>query len=358
MQFAACSAAGGVCYSGAMKNANEQIERIRREWGARLLILGHHYQRERVLRHADVIGDSLELSRKAAERPEAERIVFCGVKFMAESADILTGPHQTVFMPDTRAGCPMSDMADTGPAEAAWEFLQSAGGGWLPVVYVNSSARIKALCGRWGGCTCTSSNAPRALKWVLDQGKKVFFLPDEHLATNTAHDLGLADSEVAVYDWRLPNGGLTEAAAAGARVIAWKGFCVVHVAFGAAQVREVREKLPGARIIVHPEAPKEVVRLADAHGSTAQIVKYVEDSPDGSVIVVGTEANLVERLAKQQAGRVSVKVLRPSVCANMAKTNEQNLLDVLENWPKPCEIHVPEDVAADARVALQRMLAL
>ena len=341
-----------------MNNVSDEIERIRRQWGRRLLILGHHYQRESVLRHVDVIGDSLELSRKAAEHPEAERIVFCGVKFMAESADILTGPGQTVFMPDTRAGCPMSDMADGASALAAWEFLASQGGGWLPVVYVNSSAQIKALCGRWGGCTCTSSNAPKALKWVFAQGRKVFFLPDEHLATNTAHDLGLADNQVAVYDWRLPNGGLKKADLDAAQVIAWKGYCIVHVAFSVAQVREVREKIPGAKIIVHPETPKEVVRLADAHGSTAQIVKYVEDAPDGSVIVVGTEANLVERLAKQQTGRVTVKVLRPSVCANMAKTNEQNLLDVLQNWPKLCEVHVPQDVATDARIALQRMLAL
>ena len=341
-----------------MERLSQEIERVRERSGNRLLILGHHYQRESVLRHADEIGDSLELSRKAAEHRSAERIVFCGVKFMAESADILTGPAQAVFMPDTRAGCPMSDMADRAPVEAAWEFLESQGGGWLPVVYVNSSAEIKALCGRWGGCTCTSSNAPKALQWVFAQGKKVFFLPDEHLAANTAHDLGLADEQVAVYDWRLRDGGLTKAALAAARVLAWKGFCIVHAAFGVAQVREVREKIPGAKIIVHPETPKEVVRLADAHGSTSQIVKYVEDAPDGAVIVIGTEANLVERLAKQQAGRVSVKVLRPSVCANMAKTNEQNLLDVLQNWPEACRIQVPEEVAADARIALRRMLAL
>lgn len=341
-----------------MESVSQEIERVRGQWGKRLLVLGHHYQRESVLRHADEIGDSLELSRKAAEHPEAERIVFCGVKFMAESADILTGPEQTVFMPDTRAGCPMSDMADQPGVESAWRFLESQGGGWLPVVYVNSSAEIKALCGRWGGCTCTSSSAAKALRWVFSQGKKVFFLPDQHLASNTAHDMGLPDAEVALYDWRLPDGGLTGADLRAARVVAWKGHCIVHVAFDVAQVREVRAKMPGAKIIVHPESPKEVVRLADAHGSTSQIVKYVQDAPDGSTVVIGTEANLVERLAKQQAGRVNVKVLRPSVCANMAKTNEQNLLRVLQDWPKDSEIHVPPAVADDARIALRRMLAL
>lgn len=334
------------------------IEAIRREWGSRLLILGHHYQRESVLRHADVLGDSLELSRQAAGHKEAERIVFCGVKFMAESADTLTSPSQVVYMPETAAGCPMSDMADVPRTTAAWQTLEGWGGGWLPVVYVNSSAELKALCGRWGGSTCTSSNAPRVLRWVLGQGKKVFFLPDEHLGTNTAHDLGLRDEEIAVYDWTKPDGGLTRADADRAKILVWKGFCIVHVAFSVEQVRLAREKLPGAKIIVHPESPAEVVRLADEHGSTAQIVDYVNKAPDGSTIVIGTELNLIERLARQHAGRVSVKSLRPSVCANMAKTNERNLLDLLQTWPAIRRISVPQDVAEDARKALRRMLEL
>jgi quinolinate synthase len=341
-----------------MEHFSTAIETIRKEWGARLLILGHHYQRQTVLRHADVIGDSLELSRKAAEQRCAERIVFCGVRFMAESADILTGPAQTVYMPDMAAGCPMADMADVPRVEAAWRALQEWGGDWLPVVYVNSSAELKALCGRWGGSTCTSSNAPRVIRWAFGEGKRVFFLPDEHLGANTAHDLGLPDDAVAVYDPLAPEGGLTAARAAAARMIVWKGFCIVHKAFTGDQVRMVREKIPGARIIVHPETPKDVLRLADAHGSTAQIVQYVEAAPAGSTVVIGTEANLVERLAIQHAGRITVKLLRPSVCANMAKTNERNLLEVLEHWPKQNEVHVPDGVAADARRALQRMLEL
>jgi quinolinate synthase len=341
-----------------VKNAFERIEALRREWGAGLLVLGHLYQRASVLRHADTIGDSLELSRAAGANATARRIVFCGVEFMAESADILTGPAQTVYMPEMSAGCPMADMATAGAMLEAWEFLQSGGDAWLPVVYVNSSAEIKACCGRLGGSTCTSSNAPRVMKWVLDQGRKVFFLPDEHLGSNTAHDLGLRDEEVALYDPRLPDGGLTRAELKAARVVVWKGFCIVHVAFTVEQIRQVREQLPDARIIVHPETPKEVVRLADAHGSTAQIIKYVEAAPAGSTIVIGTEINLIERLAEEQRGRVQVKALRPSVCANMAKTNEHNLLDVLQRWPADKEVHIPEAIAADARKALQRMLGM
>lgn len=341
-----------------MKKAFEQIEALRREQGAGLLVLGHLYQRASVLRHADIVGDSLELSRAAGANAAARRIVFCGVKFMAESADILTGPSQTVYMPEMSAGCPMAEMATAGAMMKAWELLQSSGDGWLPVVYVNSSAEVKACCGRLGGSTCTSSNAPRVMKRVLDQGKKVFFLPDEHLGENTAHDLGLTDEQVALYDPRLPDGGLTRAGLKSAQVVVWKGFCIVHVAFTVEQIRQVRAQLPDARIIVHPETPKEVVRLADAHGSTAQIIKYVEAAPAGSTIVIGTEINLVERLAEQHRGRVHVKALRPAVCANMAKTNEHNLLDVLQRWPSEKEVHVPETVAADARMALRRMLEL
>jgi len=341
-----------------MKNASEQIEAVRRERGAGLLVLGHLYQRASVLRHADVIGDSLELSRAAGANSTAERVVFCGVKFMAESADILTGPRQTVYMPDMAAGCPMADMATASAMLAAWEFLQGGGSGWLPVVYVNSSAEVKACCGRLGGSTCTSSNAARAMKWVLDQGKKVFFLPDQHLGINSAHDLGISDESVLVYDPRQADGGLTRAELGAAQVVVWKGFCVVHTGFTVEQVRQARMALPDARIIVHPETPKEVVRLADAHGSTAQIIRYVESAPAGSTMVIGTEINLIERLAEQQRGRVTIKALRPSVCANMAKTNEHNLLEVLQHWPPGKEIHVPAAIAADARKALQSMLLL
>jgi quinolinate synthase len=317
------------------------------------------YQRSSVLRHADVTGDSLELSRRAAEHRDAERIVFCGVKFMAESADVLTAADQAVYMPDTNAGCPMAEMAATRDAEAAWTRLQAAcPGEWMPVVYVNSSAAIKAWCGRMGGSTCTSSNAEKAMRWALDQGKRVFFLPDEHLGWNTAHDMGIADEHVARYDPRGQGGGLTDDALRSARVVVWKGFCLVHTAFTVEHIARVRERFPTARIIVHPETPCDVARLADAHGSTSQICRYVESAPDGSVIVIGTENNLVERLAEAHRGRLRILALAPSVCANMAKTNEDNLLAVLREWPDRNRIRVPPDTAAEARSALTRMLAL
>lgn len=335
-----------------------QIEAIRREWGERLLILGHHYQRSSVLAHADETGDSLELARKAAGRQEAERIVFCGVHFMAESADMLSDVEQTVYMPETGAGCPMADMADAEMMEASWRVLSAQADDWLPVVYVNSSAGIKAVCGRHGGSCCTSSNAAKVFQWAFDQGKRVFFLPDEHLGANTAHDLGIPDEAIAIYDSLQPQGGLSDAEIAAARVVVWKGFCIVHRAFTVEQIEQVREKLPAAKIIVHPESPKEVVRLCDAHGSTAQIIDYVNAAADGEVIVIGTELNLVQRLAEQHRGRVDIKALKPSVCANMAKTNEQNLLALLQSWSETLQIHVDSEVADEARLSLERMLAI
>jgi quinolinate synthase len=285
-----------------MKHLSSEIGALREKLGDRLLILGHHYQRSSVIQHADERGDSLELSRLAAARPDAERIVFCGVRFMAESADILSDDGQVVYMPETAAGCPMADMATVEDMEAGWEAL-SAAGDWLPVVYVNSSAEIKACCGRLGGSTCTSSNARKVFEWVLSQDKKVFFLPDEHLGFNTASDLGIPDDEVVVYNPRLEGGGLSIAELEKARVVVWKGFCLVHQAFSTEHVATVRERLPDAQIIIHPEAPKEVVRACDEHGSTAQIIKYVEAAAPGSTIVIGTEVNLVQRLAEQERGR-------------------------------------------------------
>lgn len=341
-----------------MKEPGPQIEAIRKEWGTKLLILGHHYQSSSVLRHADAIGDSLELARKAATHSEAEKIVFCGVRFMAESADILAGANQTVYMPETSAGCPMANMADAESMRVAWEMLESARGGWLPVVYVNSTSEAKACCGKWGGSTCTSSNAGKVFEWVLSQGKRVLFLPDEHLGVNTAHDLGMKEDEVVIYDPTRKGGGVTPEGLARARVMVWKGFCYVHTAFTAKQITDVRKHLPGAKIIVHPEVPEKAVRLTDAHGSTSQIIKYVERAPDESTVIIGTEVNLVEHLADQHRGRMTVKALSPSVCANMAKTNESNLLELLRGWPKNSEIHVPEATAECARKALTTMLKL
>jgi quinolinate synthase len=308
--------------------------------------------------HADETGDSLELARKAAANNSVERIVFCGVHFMAESADILSGTEQTVYMPECGAGCPMADMGDSNDMETAWDVLNTRGGDWLPVVYVNSTADVKAVCGRHGGSCCTSSNAARVFEWAFAQDKRVLFLPDEHLGANSAHDLGLSDSEVAVYDPRLPQGGLSDAEIDAARVVVWKGFCIVHQAFSVEQIKLVREKMPDAKIIVHPEAPKEAVRLCDAHGSTAQIIDYVNAATAGETIVIGTEFNLVQRLAEQHRDRLTIKALKASVCSNMAKTTDKNLLDLLLNWDESSVIRVDGAVARDAKLALERMLAI
>jgi len=340
-----------------MTDSADAIDAIRKEQGSNLLILGHHYQHSTVLRHADVTGDSLELARKAAAST-AERIVFCGVHFMAESADILTAPTQRVYMPEAAAGCPMAAMADESAVERAWSFLQRQGDGWLPIVYVNSTARIKAFCGRAGGSACTSSNASKVFRWALDQGKKIFFLPDIHLGVNSAHDLGIPDEQTAIYDYTKPDGGLTGEALKTVRVLVWGGFCPIHVAFTPADVQAARTAWPGAKVIVHPESPKEVVRIADAHGSTSQIIAYVKAAPAGSTVVVGTESQLVKRLAEEYKDRVTVKMLKGSFCPNMAKTNEQNLLRILRDWPDRNVVRVAANVALEARLCLERMLTL
>lgn len=335
-----------------------EIDDIRREFGEKLLILGHYYQADEVLRHADVIGDSLELARKAAAAGNAEKIVFCGVLFMAESADILSGQAQTVFMPDVTATCPMAIMAWPEGVRQAFSMLTALSNDWMPVAYVNSTAAVKAFCGEHGGLTCTSANAPRIFHWAFKQGKKIFFLPDEHLGVNTAHDAGLPDEAVAVYDPARENGGLTRADVDRARVVVWKGFCYVHAQFSVQDVANARSSYPAARVIVHPEAPKAVVRLSDMHGSTSQLIREVENAPTGSVLIVGTELNLVGRLARIHAGRVEVHPLRQAMCKTMALTNEANLLRLLREWPAKNEIHVPRQLAQPARTALARMLEL
>ncbi len=339
----------------SMSTTDLEIEKLRREWGTRLLILGHHYQRAEVLKHVDFRGDSLELARRA-EASTAERILFCGVWFMAESADILTTPDQIVHLSEANAGCPMADMADAAGAETALQRLKRVAGNWTPVVYVNSSAEVKAFVGRNDGSACTSSNCLRVLRHYFAAGQKVFFLPDEHLGRNSAHDLGLSDADVLLYDPALPDGGLTDAELAQDRMVVWKGFCHVHTNFTAAQVAEMRDKFPEARVVVHPESPKEVVRAADAHGSTAWIIDYVRNAPDGSTVVVGTERELVMQLAAEQEGRVNVLALLSSACPNMARTRATDVLLGLRDWPVATRIAVAPDIAAGARLCLERML--
>lgn len=334
---------------------NDQIAGIKKALESKLLILGHYYQDDEVLQHADAVGDSLELARRAAQEKTAERIVFCGVHFMAESADLLTSSRQAVYMPDPDAGCPMAGMAPAGLLRKRWDELQAVAGDWVPVIYVNSSAAAKAFCGARGGCTCTSSNAARVVQYEMDQGRRVFFIPDEHLARNTARALNLPDNAVAVFDRNKPLGGLSDNAIRSARMLAWRGFCPVH-AFTEAEIMAVRRKYPGARVIVHPETPLPAASLADARGSTSQIIKYVESLPDGAVVAIGTEMHLVNRLARQFQHRLKIVHLHAASCRDMSLTTPAKLLRTLQSWPEENIIRVPDELRENARLSLQRML--
>jgi len=333
--------------------------------GERLFVLGHHYQRDEVIQFADVTGDSFKLAQQAAAHPEAEYIVFCGVHFMAESADILTAPEQQVILPDLAAGCSMADMAAIAQVEDAWEVLQDAGVAdrTIPVTYMNSTAAIKAFTGRNGGTVCTSSNARRALEWAFERGEKVLFLPDQHLGRNTAVlELGLTLDDCVVFDPHRPGGGLTQEQLENARVILWKGHCSVHGRFTAQSVADVRERVPGVQVLVHPECTHEVVSSADLVGSTEFIIKTVEAAPAGSAWAIGTELNLVKRLADAHPDQ-QIVFLDKAVCfcATMNRIDLPHLVWALENLVAGTvvnRIEVHPDVAQWAKVSLDRMLAL
>ena len=346
----------------ARLNDDELIEKIRakkRELGSQLIILTHHYQRKEIVGLGDFVGDSFELSRKAAADWQCRYIVFCGVHFMAESAAILAQPHQVVQIPDEEAGCWMASMAETRSVESAWEQLESKAGkgSIIPVVYMNSDADLKAFCGDHGGTVCTSSNADKAVKWAFGQGEKVLFFPDRHLGHNVGHDLGLAPEEMVVWSPDKPFGGNDPDALSRARLILWDGYCLVHTRFTCEQIEKRRAEFPEARIIVHPECPREVVAMADASGSTSRIVKYVSEAPAGSTIVIGTEINLISRLASEYPDK-KVLDLHRSLCPNMFKINLANLLETLKNIGETNVVRVAEETKASARLALDRMLAL
>ena len=333
--------------------------------GDRVFILGHHYQRDEVIQFADVTGDSFKLARDAAARPDAEYVVFCGVHFMAESADILTGPDQAVILPDLAAGCSMADMAAIGQVEDAWDVLADAGitDVTIPITYMNSTAAIKAFTGRNHGAVCTSSNAQRALEWAFEQGEKVFFLPDQHLGRNTAVlELGLSLDDCVLYDPHKPQGGLTADELRAAKVILWKGHCSVHGRFALESVVDVRERIPGVNVLVHPECKHEVVTAADYVGSTEFIIKTLDAAPAGSAWAIGTELNLVKRLALAHPDK-QVVFLDKTVCfcATMNRIDLPHLVWALENLVEGNvvnRIEVDADVAHWAKVALDRMLAL
>jgi quinolinate synthase len=333
--------------------------------GDRLFILGHHYQRDEVIQFADVTGDSFKLARDAAARPEAEYIVFCGVHFMAESADILTSPAQQVVLPDLAAGCSMADMAGYQQVVEAWDVLTDAGVAdvTVPITYMNSSAAIKAFTGEHGGAVCTSSNAERALRWAFEQGEKVLFLPDQHLGRNTAVlELGIPLAECVVFNPHKRDGGLTTEQLRNAKMILWQGHCSVHGRFTAENVAEVRNRVPNVNVLVHPECRHEVVLGADYVGSTEYIIRTLEAAPPGSAWAVGTELNLVRRLANRHPDK-QVLFLEKTVCycSTMNRIDLPHLVHSLESLARGevrNRITVEPRVAEYARLALDRMLAL
>ncbi|MFP5218351.1 MAG: quinolinate synthase NadA [Actinomycetes bacterium] len=343
----------------------ERARRAKSALGDRVFVLGHHYQRDEVIQFADVTGDSFKLAQQAAARPEAEYVVFCGVHFMAESADILTGPDQAVVLPDLAAGCSMADMATFDQVEECWEALVDAGlaDSTVPVSYMNSSAAIKAFTGRHGGTICTSSNAKRALDWAFERGDRVLFLPDQHLGRNTAVlELGIGLDECVVYDPRKPSGGLTAEQLRDAKMVLWKGHCSVHGRFTEDSVREVRERVPGVNVLVHPECRHEVVTSADLVGSTEFIIRTLEAAEPGSAWAIGTELNLVKRLAQQHPDKTVVFLDRTvCFCSTMNRIDLPHLVWALESLVEGRvvnRIEVDGDVARDAALALDRMLAL
>ena len=354
---------------------DERIAAARAKLGRRLVILGHHYQRDEVIKFADYTGDSFKLARHVSQHPDAEFIVFCGVHFMAESADVLSAPHQKVILPDLAAGCSMADMAAPDQLEMCWNDLAQMGilhggaapgandPGVVPVTYINSAASIKAFCGERGGVVCTSSNAAATLKWAWERGERILFLPDQHLGRNTAYKLGVPLDQMVVWDPNEIWGGLEPGAVKKARMLLWKGHCSVHARFTVRQIEIMRAQHPGLRVIVHPEVPWDVVQAADDSGSTEYIINRVKESPVGSVWAVGTEIHLVNRLAQQVAPDRTVLSLDQfgCLCSTMFRVSPNHLLWVLEgllDGKVHNQITVPDEQKHWTRVALDRMLSI
>ncbi len=347
-----------------------RIRAAKHALGERVVILGHFYQRDEVVRHADFVGDSFQLANAAKTRPAAEAIVFCGVHFMAETADMLSRPEQAVILPNLAAGCSMADMADLESVTACWEQLEEVFGTApdaegrvpvLPVTYMNSSAALKAFCGEHGGIVCTSSNASTVLRWAFERGQRVLFFPDQHLGRNTAKAMGIPLEEMPLWNPRRALGGLRPEQLQQAKVILWHGFCSVHKRFTVGQIEAARAAHPNVRVIVHPECPMEVVDAADESGSTDYIRKAVEAAPAGTVFAIGTEINLVQRLAQEHPEH-TIFCLDPVICpcSTMYRIHPGYLawvLEALERGERPNQISVPEAVAVPARIALERMLS-
>lgn len=337
----------------------------RNQLGSRALVLGHHYQRDEVIAFADITGDSFKLAQSAAAQSSAEFIFFCGVHFMAESADILTGPDQKVILPDLAAGCSMADMATQSQVDDCWKALTEIGvaSTTIPVTYMNSSAAIKSFTGAHGGLICTSSNAKKAMEWAFEQGEKILFLPDQHLGRNTAVlSLGLTLADCVLWNPWKPMGGLTEKEIKDAKVILWRGHCSVHGRFSVESVNEIRRQIPDVKILVHPECQNEVVSIADVVGSTESIIRTIEAAPAGSAWAIGTELNLVSRLSKNHPDKRIVFLDKTlCYCSTMNRIDLPHLVWAMESVLSGHvvnQIRVPEQVATYSRLALERMLSL
>lgn len=348
------------------KELDRRIAAARAILGERLVILGHHYQRDEIIKYADLRGDSFKLAQLAAARPQADYIVFCGVHFMAESADILSEPHQKVILPNPAAGCSMADMANIAEVEECWQMLTDVLGEdarIIPVTYMNSAANLKAFCGRNGGIVCTSSNAPAIIKWAFTQGKRVLFFPDEHLGRNTAFKYGIPENQMAVWNPKDPMASDdAEEEIKRAKIILWKGYCTTHMRFNVQQIAKARADYPGIKVMVHPECRREVVESADLYGSTEFIIQQIERAPAGSQWAVATEINLVHRLAQEHPDQF-IFCLDPIVCpcSTMYRIHPAYLAWVLEALVEGeviNQVKVDEDIVYWARVALERMLAL
>ncbi len=344
---------------------NGCIEVAKRRLGSRCVILGHHYQRDDVIHFADQRGDSFKLARWAAANSQADYVVFCGVHFMAESADILCAEHQQVILPNMTAGCSMADMASLAEVTSCWDELEAAGlaDDTLPVTYINSTAALKAFCGERGGVVCTSSNAPAVFKWAFEQKRRILFFPDEHLGRVTGRALGLSPAEMPVWERQVEGkrGGNGVSTLRRSRVILWSGYCGVHQRFTVEQVRRVRERYPGIRVIVHPECRLEVVEAADSYGSTERIIHAVEESPAGTQWAIGTEINLVGRLARAHRDKTVISLdPDPCPCSTMYRIHPAYLCWVLEALVRGevvNRVRVEAETARWAKVALERMLA-
>ena len=342
---------------------DERTWRLRNLIGDRLVVLGHHYQRNEVIQFADFRGDSFKLSQQAAARTDADFILFCGVHFMAESANILGQPHQQVILPNVEAGCSMADMAKPEDVTAAWDELRSLGiGDIVPVTYMNSAASLKAFCGRNGGIVCTSSNARRVYDWAFERGQRIMFFPDEHLGRNTALKKGIPHERMVVWDPFQPMGGNTADQLENAIVILWKGYCSVHARFSVEQIEQARAAHPDVQVVVHPECLYEVVDAADLDGSTEYIIDVVTNSPSGSTWAVGTEINLVNRLQQEMPDK-TISCLDPVICpcSTMYRVHPAYVLWTLEHLAQGDVVNrivVDPEIKRDALVALDRMLSI